>query len=57
MGVSGLFLLLFLLDLIFSAASIPFQPFGGIDSVLDILGAITSGVLLWLAYSALRETR
>jgi hypothetical protein len=50
-------LLLFLLDLIFSAASIPFQPFGGIDSVLDILGAITSGVLLWLAYSALRETR
>ncbi len=57
MGVSGLFLLLFLLDLVFSMASIPFQPFSGIDPILDVLGMICSAVLFWLAYSAFRETR
>jgi hypothetical protein len=55
--VAGLFLVLFLLDLIFSLAGIPFQPFSGMDPVLDFLGAACSGLLVWLSWNALRELR
>jgi hypothetical protein len=57
LGVSGLFLLLFLFDLIFSMTGLPFQPFGGMDTTLDVLGMLCSGLLVWLAWGALRETR
>ena len=57
LGVSGLFLLLFLCDFIFSFTELPLKPFGGMDSFLDILGVLTSALLVYLAYSALRETR
>jgi hypothetical protein len=57
LGISGLFLLLFLLDLIFAMTGIPFQPFGGIDWTLDVFGMLSSALLLWLSWSALRETR
>ncbi len=53
MGVSGFLLLLFLLDLI---PGVNF-PFGGINTVVDILGILASGLVLYLAYDAFRDLR
>ena len=57
LSVSGLFLLLFLCDFIFSFTDLPLKPFSGMDTTLDILGVLTSGVLVYLSFSALREMR
>jgi hypothetical protein len=51
MGVSGLLLLLFLLDLFLS------WPFGGISKVVDIFGILASGIVLFLAIDAFRDLR
>lgn len=51
MGVSGLLLLLFLLDLFLKF------PFGGIHPVVDIISAIASGLVLYLAFDAMRDLR
>lgn len=48
MGVAGLLLLLFLLDIILGF------PFGGFK-VVDIFGILASGVVLYLAIDAFRE--
>jgi hypothetical protein len=50
-GIAGLMALLFLLDLI---AGI---PFGGLDSLVDILGILTSILVLFLGWDALRDLR
>ena len=50
-GVAGLLLLLFLLDLFLSF------PFGGINVFVDILGILASGLVLYLAYDAFRDLR
>jgi hypothetical protein len=48
MGVAGLLLLLFILD-------IPLQlPFGG-SILVDVFGILASGVVLYLAWDASRE--
>ena len=51
MGVAGLLLLLFLLDLFLKV------PFSQVSSVVDILGIVTSGVVLYLAYDAYKDLR
>jgi hypothetical protein len=51
MGVAGLLILLFLLDLLLGF------PFGGISSTVDIFGIIASGIVLFLAYDAFRDLR
>ncbi len=51
MGVAGLLLLLFLLDLF---AKIPFS---GISTGVDILGILISGLVLYLAWDAYRDLR
>ena len=51
MGVSGLFLLLFLLDLIIKI------PFGGLSKVVDVLALISCGVVLYLGWDAFRDWR
>lgn len=51
MGVAGLLLLLFLLDLFLSV------PFGGISATVDILLILSCGVVLYLAYDAFRDLR
>jgi hypothetical protein len=51
MGVAGLLLLLFLLDLVLSF------PFGGISKVVDVLIVLSCGVVLYLAYDAFRDLR
>ncbi len=55
LGVAGLMLLLFLLDLIFSV------PFGGSKLQgmfwVDIFGLLASGVLGYLSWNALRDIR
>jgi hypothetical protein len=51
MGVAGLLLLLFLLDLFLSV------PFGGISAGVDVLVVIGCGVVLYLAYDAFRDLR
>jgi hypothetical protein len=50
-GVSGLLLLLFLLDLFLHF------PFGGINGVVDVVGVLASGVVLFLGVDALRDLR
>jgi hypothetical protein len=51
MGVSGLLLLLFLLDLFLD------MPFGGISKVVDVFGILASGIVLFLAIDAFRDLR
>jgi hypothetical protein len=51
MGVAGLLLLLFLLDVIFSF------PFGGISTPVDVFGLVASALVLYLAYDAFRDLR
>jgi hypothetical protein len=50
-GVSGLLLLLFLLDLFTN------MPFGGISAVVDVFGILASGVVLFLGIDAFRDLR
>jgi hypothetical protein len=51
MGVGGLFLLLFLLDLILKI------PFGGLNAIVDILGVLSSGVVLYLGWDAYQDIK
>ena len=51
MGVAGLLLLLFLLDLILGI------PFGGASMGVDIFGILACGVVLYLAFDAFRDLR
>jgi hypothetical protein len=48
MGVAGLLLLLFLLDIALGF------PFGGFK-VVDVFGILASGLVLYLAFDAFRE--
>ncbi len=51
MGVAGLLLLLFLLDIILGF------PFGKISITVDVFGILASGLVLYLAYDAHRDLR
>ena len=51
MGVAGLLLLLFLLDMFLGV------PFGGVSIVVDIVAVLACGIVLYLAYDALRDLR
>jgi hypothetical protein len=51
MGVAGLLLLLFVLDMVFGI------PFSGVSTFVDILGILASGVILYLAWDAFRDLR
>jgi hypothetical protein len=51
MGVAGLLLLLFLLD---AALAV---PFGRVSLLVDLCGALASGLVLYLAYDAFRDLR
>jgi hypothetical protein len=50
-GVSGLMLLLFLLDMLVKF------PFGGMSVVVDIISILASGVVGFLAWDAMRDLR
>jgi hypothetical protein len=51
MGVSGFLLLLFLLDLFLDF------PFRGLSKTVDVLSILACGVVLYLAWDALRDLR
>jgi hypothetical protein len=51
MGVAGLLLLLFLLDILLKV------PFGGMSLIVDVFGVIASGLVLYLGYDAFRDLR
>ena len=51
MGVAGLLLLLFLLDISLKV------PFGGVNRVVDVFGILASALVLYLAYDAFRDLR
>jgi hypothetical protein len=51
MGVAGLLLLLFLLDIIIGV------PFGKSSIMVDIFGILTSGLVFFLAFDAFRDLR
>ncbi len=51
LGVAGLLLLLFLLDLIIGF------PFGGIDWYINIIGILACGLTGYLAWESFREIR
>ena len=51
MGVAGLLLLLFLLDMVLKV------PFGGVNRVVDVFGILASALVLYLAYDAFRDLR
>jgi hypothetical protein len=51
MGVAGLLLLLFLLDLFLKV------PFGGVSAPVDVVSILACGLVLYLAYDAFRDLR
>jgi hypothetical protein len=51
MGLAGVLLLLFLLDLVLKF------PFGGLSSLVDILGLISCGAVLYLGWDAFKDWR
>jgi hypothetical protein len=51
MGVAGLLLLLFLLDMFLSV------PFGGLNKTVDGISVVASGLVLFLAWDAMRDIR
>lgn len=51
MGVAGLLLLLFLLDLV---AGI---PFGGVSPMVDIFSILAAGIVLYLGWDAFKDLR
>ena len=51
MGVAGLLLLLFLLDVFLGI------PFGGVSIFVDIVAVLACGIVLYLAFDALRDLR
>lgn len=51
MGIAGLLLLLFLLDLLTGI------PFGGISAFVDILAILSCGVVLYLGWDAFKDLR
>lgn len=56
LGIAGLLLFLFLLDFILYMVGSSFMPFGGISPwVVDIIGCLASGLLVYLAWDAVRE--
>jgi hypothetical protein len=59
MGVGGLLLVLFLLDIILSIAvpNSSYMPFGGINKALDVFCIIASGILVYVAWDAYKEIR
>lgn len=50
-GVAGLLLILFLLDLILKI------PFGGVSLTVDIMSMLACGIVLYLAWDAMRDLR
>lgn len=50
LSVTGLLVLLFLLDLVF-----PLKPFGGVSWEVDLLCIAAGGLLLYLSWDALRD--
>jgi hypothetical protein len=51
MGVAGLLLVLFLLDLFVSV------PFGGVSTAVDVISILACALVLYLAYDAFRDLR
>lgn len=51
MGISGLMLVCFVADLVIK------QPFSGLDSVVDILGTLASGIVGYVSWEAYRDVR
>jgi hypothetical protein len=51
LGLSGLLLLLFLLDLVLKI------PFGGLSRVVDIFGVIACAIVLYLGWDAFKDWR
>jgi hypothetical protein len=51
MGISGLLLVLFLLDLFLGF------PFGKLSLVVDVLGVLACGIILYTAFDAFKDYR
>ncbi|MFO0926630.1 MAG: hypothetical protein U0736_06260 [Gemmataceae bacterium] len=49
MGIAGLLLLLFVLDMVVK------MPFGGTSVLVDIFGILVSALVLYLAFDAFRD--
>jgi hypothetical protein len=50
MGISGVLLILFVLDLVTKSI-----PFGGLSTLVDILGAAACALVAFLAWDAFRD--
>jgi hypothetical protein len=51
MGISGGLLVVFVLDLIIQI------PFGGLNSIVNILAAVACGLVLFLSWDAFKDLR
>jgi hypothetical protein len=51
MGISGVMLVLFLLDLFVGI------PFGGLSKVVNVLGVLACGIILYTSWDAFKDYR
>jgi len=51
MGISGLLLILFVMDLVMRT------PFGGLNQVVDVLAALSCGLVFYLGWDAFQDLR
>jgi hypothetical protein len=51
LGVAGVLLILFLLDVIIQI------PFGGLNRVVDIVALLSCGLVVYLSWDAFRDVR
>ena len=51
MGISGLLLVLFVMDLVMRV------PFGGLNRIVDILAAVSCGLVFYLGWDAFQDLR
>ncbi len=57
LGVAGLLLVLFLLDLILDIAGLGWRPFGGISYFVDVVCILIAGAVVYLSYDALQDLK
>ena len=52
MGISGLLFILFILDVVTKSI-----PFCGLSTIVDILGALACGLIIYLGWDASKDLR
>lgn len=57
LGVASLLSLVFLLDYVMNMVNSSFKPFAGVSPTVDLICVLAGGMLIYLSWDAIRDTR